>query len=100
MRSEHEDELEDVASHLCPGFTLAIRQQPYFLNVDALNYAMIDHLTEFSSKVREREACLILRYGRGGGGGGGGETLGLLPKLRPFPSLPLFFYYLILLHKV
>ncbi len=70
MRSEHEDELEDVASHLCPGLALAIRQQPYFLNVDAPDSAMISPLTEFSSQVRDRSGRLDTR---GGGGGGGGE---------------------------
>jgi len=63
MSREHEDEHTDVASHICPGLSLSVAKQPiqppYFLNSDALNYAMLDHLTHFTSTVRE---CTVHTY--------------------------------------
>ena len=54
MKREHEDEHMDVASHFSPALALSVRHRPYFLNPDSLNYAMLDYLTQFTSKVRRQ----------------------------------------------
>lgn len=51
MQSDREDEHTDIASHVTPGLALSAGDQPFYLSVDAVNYAALDHLVHFTSKA-------------------------------------------------
>ena len=53
MQSDREDEHMDIASHVTPGLALSAGDQPFYLNTGAVNYAALDHLVHFTSKVSE-----------------------------------------------
>ena len=51
MQAAHADEHEQLVSHVSPGHALSVRQPPFFLSRDAVNFAALDYLIGLTGKV-------------------------------------------------
>ena len=51
MQPAQSDEHAHIASHVTPGHALTNSHPPFFLNPEALNFAALDYLTDFITKV-------------------------------------------------
>ena len=51
LRSTNSEELSHIASHILPGYILSSPSPPFYLGPQAVNYAALDYLIDFTSKV-------------------------------------------------
>ncbi len=52
MQPRHTDECDHIASLVLPGHAVAACYHQFYLNANALNFAMLDNLVNFTGKVR------------------------------------------------
>lgn len=60
MQMKHVDDHVDIAGHLTPCHALTTGPSPFYFNSDAVNFAALDHLINFTSKVgtHARQRCM------------------------------------------
>lgn len=59
MQLKHKDEHNHIASFVLPSRAVAACHHPFYMNPDALNFAMLDCLVNFTGKVHQQRAYRI-----------------------------------------